>query len=106
LHDDISSNVKAAAAYTVRQAIEDWLEDGLDSRSEATISKYRYVLRPVIEKIGRAVLRELTANDVRRALNNPGGRSAPQPEPAPAECSSKIRRHITRQNTEAALISS
>lgn len=70
LHEDISSNVKAPAAYTVRQAIEDWLEDGLDGRSEATISKYRYVLKPVTEKIGRAVLRELTANDVRRALTS------------------------------------
>jgi hypothetical protein len=70
LHEDISSNVQAPAAYTVRQAIEDWLEDGLDGRSEATITKYRYVLMPVTKKIGRAVLRELTANDVRRALTS------------------------------------
>jgi integrase len=68
LREDISANVQAPAGYTVRQAIEDWLQDGLDGRSEATVTKYRYVLKPVTEKIGRAVLRELTANDVRRAL--------------------------------------
>jgi hypothetical protein len=41
LHEEISSNVQAPATYTVRQTIEDWLRDGLDGRSEATIAKYR-----------------------------------------------------------------
>jgi predicted transcriptional regulator len=69
-HEEIAANREAPAAYTVRQAIEDSLQDGLDSRSEATITKYRYVLAPVTKKIGRAALRELTANDVRRALTS------------------------------------
>jgi integrase len=68
LHEDISANVKTSSAYTVSQAVDDWLADGLDGRSEQTISKYRYVLKPVTAKIGRAPLRELTANDVRKAL--------------------------------------
>jgi integrase len=68
LHDDIAVNVQAPAYYTVQQAIEDWLQDGLDGRSEATIAKYRNVLKPVSQKIGQAFLRELTPKDVRRAL--------------------------------------
>jgi integrase len=68
LREDISSSVRAPAGYTVRQAVEDWLESGLDGRSEATVSKYRFVPKPVVQQIGRAVLRDLTAHDVRRAL--------------------------------------
>jgi integrase len=60
LKEDISSSVRAPAGHTVRQAVEDWLESGLDGRSEATISKYRFVLKPVVQQIGRAVLRALT----------------------------------------------
>jgi hypothetical protein len=65
---DISSSVRAPAGYTVRQAVEDWLASGLDGRSEATVAKYRSVLKPLAQQIGRAVLRDLTAHDVRRAL--------------------------------------
>jgi integrase len=68
LREDISSSVPAPAGYTVQQAVEDWLVSGLDGRSEATVAKYRSVLKPVVQHIGRAVLRDLTAHDVRRAL--------------------------------------
>lgn len=69
LREEIASNVRAPAAYTVSQAIDDWLAAGLDGRSEKTIEKYRYVLKPVAERIGRAPLRDLTAHDVRQALS-------------------------------------
>jgi site-specific recombinase XerD len=52
----------------VRQAIDDWLNDGLDGRSAATVTKYRHVLKPVLEHVGHGALRELTAHDVRHAL--------------------------------------
>jgi hypothetical protein len=68
LREDISSSVRASAGYSVRQAVEDWLESGLDGRSESTVAKCRSVLKPVVQQIGRAVLRDLTAHDVRRAL--------------------------------------
>jgi integrase len=54
----------------VRQALDDWLAAGLDGRSEKTVEKYRYVVKPVAERIGRAVLRDLTAQDVRRVLTD------------------------------------
>ena len=56
------------ATYSVRQAIDDWLNDGLDGRSAATVTKYRHVLKPVVELTGHAALRDLTAHDVRHAL--------------------------------------
>src|SRR5262245_21038372 len=68
LHDEIASNVQSSATYTVRQAIDDWLAAGLDGRGEKTIEKYRYVLKPVAERIGKAPLRELTSQDVRQVL--------------------------------------
>jgi len=41
---------------------------GSIGRSAATVTKYRHVLKPVLELTAHAPLRELTAHDVRRAL--------------------------------------
>ena len=56
------------AHYTVRQAAEDWLAHGLDSRSPKTVTKNRNVLAPLLKVIGARKLRDLTAADVRQAL--------------------------------------
>jgi hypothetical protein len=48
LHEEIAANVQAPAAYTVAHAVDDWLADGLDGRSEETVAKYRHVLKPVL----------------------------------------------------------
>jgi hypothetical protein len=48
LREEIAVGVRSPAAYTVRQAIDDWLRDGLDGRSAATVTKYRHVLKPVL----------------------------------------------------------
>ncbi len=69
LREDIAASVQAPAAYTVQRAIDDWLTSGLDGRSAATATKYRLVLKPLLERVGRANLRDLTANDVWMALN-------------------------------------
>jgi integrase len=55
--------------YTVRQAAEDWLANGLDGRSAKTIKKNENVLAPILKVIGGRKLRELTAGDVRQALS-------------------------------------
>jgi integrase len=54
--------------YTVRQAAEDWLANGLDGRAAKTIKKNQNVLEPILKVIGTRKLRELTAADVRQAL--------------------------------------
>src|ERR1039457_1134950 len=57
------------SAYTVRQAAEDWLKEGLDGRASKTIKKNENVLGPILKTIGSKKLRELTAADVRQALS-------------------------------------
>jgi integrase len=56
------------AAYTLAQAINDWLADGLVGRAPKTISTQREVIEPLIGIIGAVPLCELTATTVRSAL--------------------------------------
>jgi integrase len=71
LHHELDKGVipkTGYANYTVRQAAEDWLANGLDGRSAKTIKKNQNVLEPILKVIGARKLRELTAADVRQAL--------------------------------------
>src|SRR5215475_9734576 len=72
LHRDLDQGIIPAtgyANYTVRQAAEDWLANGLDGRAAKTIKKNQNVLEPILKVIGARKLRELTAADVRQALS-------------------------------------
>jgi len=64
------------AAYTVAQAIEDWLADELAGRAPKTVSTQREVLEPLIDIIGAMPLRELSAANVRSALKDLGATRA------------------------------
>jgi integrase len=68
LHDELESGIKASPNYTLRRAAQDWLAEGLDGRSPKTVKKNENVLTPILESIGARRLRELTADDVHRAL--------------------------------------
>jgi hypothetical protein len=69
LHADLTAGISAPVSrYTVGQAVEDWLRDGLDGRSEKTVTLNWDVLKAVVDGIGKTVLRELTAQDVHRVL--------------------------------------
>jgi integrase len=81
LHADLDMGITPKAgysAYTVRQAAEEWLKEGLDGRSAKTIKKNENVLEPIMKVIGARKLRQLTAADVRQALSKmaPGYSSA------------------------------
>jgi integrase len=67
-HAELDRGLHTFAKYTVRQAVDDWLEGGLPGRSERTRSIYREALMPLLERIGGRPLRELTARDVRKGL--------------------------------------
>ena len=60
--------MQSPAAYTVRNAVDDWLAEGLSGRSERTLTLYRDGVKPLTDRIGAKPLRELTAADVRSAL--------------------------------------
>ncbi len=49
LREDIASGVQGPASCSVQQTVDDWLNDGLDGRSAATVTKYRHVLKPMVE---------------------------------------------------------
>ena len=70
LHDELNDGIVTNAAYTVEQAIRDWLADGLAGRAPKTVSTQREVLEPLIDIIGAVQLRELSAPHVRAALKD------------------------------------
>jgi integrase len=71
LHTDLSAGIAAPdGRYTVGQAIEDWLRDGLDGRAAKTLILYRGALKPFADHIGKKPLRELIAQDVRGVLTD------------------------------------
>ena len=67
-HAELDRGLHTSATYAVQHAVDDWLEGGLQGRSERTRSIYREALKPLLEHIGTRPLRELTARDVRRGL--------------------------------------
>jgi integrase len=69
LHAELDRGLRTSGTYTVRQAVEDWLHDGLPGRSERTRAANRESAAPLLEFIGSRPLRELTAGDVRAALD-------------------------------------
>jgi integrase len=71
LHRELEEGTKAAPSnYSVRRTAEDWLEHGLNGRSAKTIRKNKDVLEPLLAVVGAARLRDLSAEDVDRALKH------------------------------------
>ena len=68
LHAELDAGIRSSAGYTVRRAVEDWLHEGLDGRSQRTRGLYEGLLELVLEIIGGRPLRSLSASDVRAAL--------------------------------------
>jgi integrase len=68
LHAEFDAGLKTSASYTVKHAVEDWLKDGLDGRSERTKTLYTGLMASLNEHIGARPLRSLSAGDVRWAL--------------------------------------
>src|ERR1700731_1137496 len=52
LHQEMASGVRSSSSYTVRQTVEDWLREGLDSTSDRTRTLYEGLLDPVLDMIG------------------------------------------------------
>jgi integrase len=68
LNAELAAGLKAPSSYTVRQAVDDWLRDGLDDVAEKTKKLYAGLLGSLMEYIGKRQLRELSASDVRAGL--------------------------------------
>ena len=78
LHQELSTGVRSPGRYSLRQAVEDWLREGLDGRSERTLRLYEGLLEPVLDQLGSKQLREVSAGDIRgrwlssRPVTRPG----------------------------------
>ena len=68
IREEMTEGVRTSGTYTLQQAVDAWLDEGMSGRSGQTVAKYRHVLKPVMKSIGGKVLRDLTAADVRIAL--------------------------------------
>ena len=63
--DDLDTGVRAEAGYTVKDAVNDFLDRGLKGKSPATINNYRSLAtRNLIPQIGATKLRQLTADQL------------------------------------------
>ena len=69
LHQELNVGVRSSSTYTVRDAVEDWLREGLDGTSERTRTLYEGLLGPLLDAIGARPLRGLSAGDVRSGLS-------------------------------------
>ncbi len=68
LHVELDAGLKVPRSFSVRQAVDGWLRDGLDGTSERTRKLYEGLLAPLMELIGNRQLRELSATEVRTGL--------------------------------------
>jgi hypothetical protein len=68
LHVELTAGLQPKARYTVRAAVDAWLEYGLSGRSARTVQLYRDGVQPLMDRLGSRRLGELSAGDVRAAL--------------------------------------
>jgi integrase len=71
LHAQVESGVRPRRHYTVNDALDDWLENGLDGLAPATVTVYRNTIAKALrEELGTVELTKLTAGAAQKALAN------------------------------------
>jgi hypothetical protein len=70
--EELDAGLSSTRTFKVESAVRDWLDRGLPNCSERTRDIYRDALAPLLDKIGRSALRDLTAGDVEAALRSLG----------------------------------
>ena len=68
LREELDQGVRSTRTYTVTKAVDDWLAGPMGDRAPKTIRTQREILSPVTEILGKTVVRDLTADDVSKAL--------------------------------------
>jgi integrase len=71
LHQQAENGVRPRRHYTVNDALDDWLETGLDGLAPSTVTVYHNTIAKALrEELGTAELTKLTAGGVQKALAN------------------------------------
>jgi hypothetical protein len=68
--EELDVGLSTSRSYTIESAAHDWLEYGLPGRSERTREVYRDALAPLLAKIGKRPLRDLTAGEIEAGLRS------------------------------------
>jgi len=69
LHQQAANGVRPRRHYTVNDALDDWLETGLDGLAPSTVTVYRNTIAKALrEELGTVELTKLTAGAVQKAL--------------------------------------
>ena len=68
LQAEVDHGARTSRTYTVAEAVDEWLAGPMADRAAKTIATQREILAPLTEEIGQAVLRDLQADDVSKAL--------------------------------------
>jgi integrase len=68
LRSDLDQGIRSSRSYTVAQAVDEWLAGPMADRAPKTIQTQREILEPLTGIIGQIALRDLTADDVSKAL--------------------------------------
>ena len=98
LHAELDAGVQSPAGYTVQAAMDAWLEHGLSGRSARTVQLYRDGVKPLMERLGAAPLRKLTAADVRSALAGLSGHLSTRSMQIAHNCLVRAIRHAETDN--------
>jgi integrase len=93
IHAELDAGLQPLAGYTVRAAVDDWLEHGLSGRSARTIQLYRDGVRPLEERLGVRPLRKLSAADVRFVLAELSGKMSTRSLQIAHNCLVRAIRH-------------
>ncbi len=83
--EELDAGLSTSRSYAVNRAAYDWLEYGLPGRSERTREVYRDALAPLLEKIGKRPLRDLTAGEVEAKMQEPKVQGTSKPKAAKRE---------------------
>src|SRR6516165_6571441 len=71
LHQQAENGVRPRRHYAVNDALDDWLEAGLDGLAPSTVTVYRNTIAKALrEELGTVELMKLTATAVQKALAN------------------------------------
>jgi hypothetical protein len=98
LHADLDAGVRTSHGYTVEMAVADWLAGGLPGRTAKTVEVNRDALNPLLANIGTIPLHDLTAHDVRAALDKMAGTHATRTVQKAHNCLTRVIRHAEAQD--------
>jgi integrase len=102
LRQEVDSGLRLSRSYTVNDALDDWLAQGLDDVSARTVKLYRDTIASALrEQLGTVVLRNLTARDVQNALTALASRMSTRTVQISRNVLARALRHAERDGRAA-----